>query len=352
VHGTTFDHTEGGAHKPSSARKKADGILAARIRIACKDATLSHSAKAAIAAAAVQDAARFQHQQSASATLRLEQSAASTRANASAALVLSSTAVNAVSVTSAAPLFDGGRDNNRTGKSKIYKALNPQPIARQTIGERKAQEENPIKLGTIGYAGEGDGDEGGQDANGFGSDSDLDFTASDDSDDDAFDDTDLAIDPTTAAQLEANRTKRAIDESDRAKQLGAQHAEAEAVLRYDRAEEMVVIEARQQLERTASQTQEGRLITASHARMATELSFDTQFFEAADADGDGMVSLAEALAKGMSVEQFKLIDADNNGTLSPEEVKAWTRNGAPRPPSMKSRKFSSRHAKEGAFMVA
>ena len=47
------------------------------------------------------------------------------------------------------------------------------------------------------------------------------------------------------------------------------------------------------------------------------------FFDDADLDGDGMLSLSEAKAKGMTVEIFREIDADGDGQLTLEEFTAW-----------------------------
>jgi len=47
------------------------------------------------------------------------------------------------------------------------------------------------------------------------------------------------------------------------------------------------------------------------------------FFAAADHDGDGMLSLAEAKAHGMDEATFREIDADGNGQLTKEEFAQW-----------------------------
>jgi hypothetical protein len=56
-----------------------------------------------------------------------------------------------------------------------------------------------------------------------------------------------------------------------------------------------------------------------------DLIFDFRFFKAADADGDGMLSLAEALKQNMKQELFNTIDTDGNGQITDKEFYAWER---------------------------
>ena len=48
-----------------------------------------------------------------------------------------------------------------------------------------------------------------------------------------------------------------------------------------------------------------------------------KLYAAGDADGDGMLSLDEAMAQGMDGATFKSIDADGNGQLTQEEFANW-----------------------------
>jgi len=51
-------------------------------------------------------------------------------------------------------------------------------------------------------------------------------------------------------------------------------------------------------------------------------------FRRADADGDGMLSRAEAgRAEPRWADQFDAIDADRDGKIGPEEIRAWRRAG-------------------------
>ena len=48
-----------------------------------------------------------------------------------------------------------------------------------------------------------------------------------------------------------------------------------------------------------------------------------KLFTVGDTDGDGMLSLAEAMAQGMDEATFAAIDADGNGQLTKDEFEAW-----------------------------
>ena len=310
-------------HNPG--RDDDDAKLAAKLRRRTAAAASSVYNKYEAEDAALKIAERQQHQSVAAANLRLQQEDAAARASASANLALSTTASKALGTASAsAALFGDDPElsvDPTAGKSKIWLALNPQPLARQTAAERRAQQE----------ADEEDADEeeeeaasGTESEMGFGSD-ESDFS---DSDED-FDDDDLEIDPAVAARLEANRKKRDGEEKQRASDLAQQHGEDAKASALVRAEEMKVIEARQQIERRESKKEEEAIVAQAQKRMATELQFDFTFFAAADADGDGMLSLEEAKAQGMSEEMFRQIDADGNGQLTQEEFEEWMKHGPP-----------------------
>lgn len=303
-------------------RNDADAKLAAKLRRRTAAAASSVYNKFQAEDKATKIAERQQHQSSAAANLRAQQEDASARADASASLTLSANASKALGTAStSAALF--GEDPELSaeptaGKSKIWLALNPQPLARQTAAERRAQEEEA----------EEDNADGKSDAEsdmGFGSDE----SGFSDSSDDDFDDNDLEIDPAVAARLEANRKKREEDESQRASELKLQHMQESEATAVAMAEEMKVIEARQQIERRESQKEQNAIVAEAQKRMTEELKFDFNFFAAADADGDGMLSLEEAMAQGMTEEMFRQIDADGNGQLTQEEFAAWMKHGPP-----------------------
>eukprot|EP00729_Bicosta_minor_P019928 gene19928-28175_t len=53
-------------------------------------------------------------------------------------------------------------------------------------------------------------------------------------------------------------------------------------------------------------------------------SFFGKMVAAGDTDGDGLVSLEEAIALGMDTATFSAIDADGNGQLTKAEVTSWS----------------------------
>lgn len=313
-------------HMPSTeARKEADANLAAAIRRRVQDAKASSFGKDEAAASAALDADRKARQGNAAAALREQEAAAALRADAAGELALSGAASKALQQgTKTQDLFGDDPDitsDATAGKSKIWLALNPQPLAKQTAAERREQQE-AVELGVLGAAG---GEEVGgdsEDGMGFGSD-ESDFESEDDDEEADFNADDLALDPSVAAKLEANRKLRADEESARAAELQGSFETQKAEDDAKRAEEMAVIEARQKIERRASQKEEAEIVAAAKQRMATELVFDFEFFSSADKDGDGMLDIDEAKAMGMSEEIFRMIDADGNGQLTQEEFKAW-----------------------------
>jgi Ca2+-binding EF-hand superfamily protein len=302
---------------PSEARRDADAALAAAIRRRIEDAKVSSFGKSQASAEAAKAAERAQHQANAGDNLREQEAQQQARAAKATNLTSGVGAAAALSTDNkTAELF--GRDpalsgDPTAGKSKIWMALNPQSLAKQTAAERREQQDARV----IGADSEHDSDD--ESDMGFGSDSGSDFSSSDDD----FDDADLELDPATAAKLEAARVARSGEEASRKAQLGAEHASSSAAGAAVRAEEMAVIEARQKIERRASQKEEAELVAAANIRMASELKFDFDFFTMGDADGDGMLSLEEAMAQGMSEDIFRMIDADGNGQLTEDEFKAW-----------------------------
>jgi Ca2+-binding EF-hand superfamily protein len=133
----------------------------------------------------------------------------------------------------------------------------------------------------------------------------------------------MELDAATEALLEKNKVERAASEAGRAAVLAASHNEAESKKASQRADELAVITARSKMERKASSISEAELIAKSMARVASEIKFDFHFFAEGDTDGDGMLSLEEATAKGMSESVFQLIDTDGNGQLTKEEFTHW-----------------------------
>jgi len=83
----------------------------------------------------------------------------------------------------------------------------------------------------------------------------------------------------------------------------------------------------------ASPALAGAPATGADSRLAAQ-------FRSADADGDGMLSRAEAeRAAPRWADQFDAIDADRDGRISPEEVRAWRRSGKDRRKAGVSAKF-------------
>ena len=302
-------------------RKAADAALAAAIRRRVQDAKASSFGKDEADAAAALAAERKARQGNAAAVLRDQEAAAAARAEQAGDLALSGNAAKALEQgTKTQDLFGDDPDitsDPSAGKSKIWLALNPQPLAKQTAAERREQQD-AVELGVLGAEGGDDDEINSEDGMGFGSD----YSTSSDEDDD-FDEGDLAIDPKVAATLEANRQKRAGEEAARKAELEGDFATQKAEDDAKRAEEMVVIEARQKIERRVSQKEEAQIVAEAQERMATELVFDFEFFQSGDADGDGKLDIGEAKAMGMSEEIFRMIDADGNGYLTQEEFKAW-----------------------------
>ena len=59
------------------------------------------------------------------------------------------------------------------------------------------------------------------------------------------------------------------------------------------------------------------------AKVAKAKIFADFFFGQSDTNNDGVIDKAEALAAGISEEQFKAIDANGDGVLTQEEYDDW-----------------------------
>ena len=65
-------------------------------------------------------------------------------------------------------------------------------------------------------------------------------------------------------------------------------------------------------------------------RKEAEFAFRSTYFASGDADGDGMLSLEEALQQGMDESTFRAIDADGNGQLTLDEFADWQVRNRPK----------------------
>lgn len=230
--------------------------------------------------------------------------------------------------TSTTELFGGDNSAN----SKIYNALNPTPLHKETAAERRERTEDTNDIGVAGSRGGGglgggDGDGDGEEVvSGFGGDGDDDDEDDDWSDDGEFDDGDLDLDPMFAANLAKSRSKRDAEEKANAGNLKEQFAAQQAKTEAAKSKEMAVINARKKIEKKAAEKALAQIIADSKRRVGS-ITFDMSFFLGADADGDGMMSLEEALAQGVSKETFLAMDDDGNGQVTKEEFQAWMEQG-------------------------
>lgn len=238
------------------------------------------------------------------------------RAEQAKTLTISDTAVEKLSMagSSSAQLF-GTTAGNAREKSKIWQALNPQSIAHQTAADRRkiAEEAEEAEMAS-GAADDLDGFNG-KDAATY-ADTDEDGA------DEPFDEADLQLDSATEAMLKKAQEKRAKEEVDRQKSLSETHSAESARADAEREAEMKVIAAEKKLKRRQSQ-RELAIVKKNSSRRLEEIDFDFGFFLGADTDGDGMLSLKEAKAAGMSESQFREMDVDGNGQLTQEEFDAW-----------------------------
>ena len=65
-------------------------------------------------------------------------------------------------------------------------------------------------------------------------------------------------------------------------------------------------------------------------RKEAEFAFRSTYFASGDADGDGMLSLEEALQQGMDEATFRAIDNDGNGQLTMDEFADWQVRNRPK----------------------
>ena len=75
-----------------------------------------------------------------------------------------------------------------------------------------------------------------------------------------------------------------------------------------------------------------KIIADNSKRQEGSITFNADFLLNADADGDGMMSLEEALAQDVTEETFLAMDADGDGQVTKDEFKAWLEAGRLKPP--------------------
>jgi len=193
------------------------------------------------------------------------------------------------------------------GKSKIWLALNPQPLAYQTAADRREKEDGADDLGVLGqrsyaFANEMNRDdddgsgamperrpsmrasttfEGEEEINDMADMSDGEISDLEDDDDDDeeeeegdYNDDDLALDTDMMSQLEKGRAQREVEEKKRREELAAQYKREQQVIDDERNKELAIIEARRKLEEAAKNKEKDAAVKEAQTRMATELSFD------------------------------------------------------------------------------
>ena len=357
-------------HQPEE-RRLADAKLAALLRNQAAKARESTTYKDRRLEDAARELDRRTRQSNVVASFREQDRLKEERARASSLLASANAkhASKALETSSTSIELFGQRGQGKSSgefsqdkKSKIWMALNPQPLARQTLTDRQAGEASRVSLNVnipgaeeldldfpagpgngigesylstgeeekkVGRTADGKNEGAGADHdNGNDSDSDNDGDDDESSDDTSseeedFDEADLELDAATAARLAENRASRASSEASRAVELALAHTKESAAKASILAEELAVIDAREKLNRKSSLKVEAQVVAEARERMASELKFDFSFFANADTDGDGMLSLEEALAQGMSESIFKMIDADGNGFLTKKEMEQW-----------------------------
>lgn len=372
------------AREEAVAKHAKGAATAAKIRQRAEDAKQVAFAKTQAQKEAARETELTKQRADAPAARARQESLLKARQSSSNLLNLNEDTGTKVGPRKGSTLFgsDAAPADPRAGKSKIWLALNPEPLAFQTAADRRAQEEDKVELGFVG--GRSYGFMTSVMTEGFFDDADLDgdgmlslseamakgmteetfkeidddgngqltleeFSAwrkkkqqddgevvndlADDSDDEwdnaeeeesDVDEGDIPdLDDSVLEQLAAAREARAIDEEKRKAQLAAEFAAKKAEDNEAMAKELAIIEARQKIENDAKEKERSSLVAESMQRMASELKFDFTFFGAADADGDGMLSLEEAMAKGMDESTFHSIDEDNSGHLSMEEFNTW-----------------------------
>ena len=134
----------------------------------------------------------------------------------------------------------------------------------------------------------------------------------------------LALDA-TAAKVSSDNVSAEQKDFDEA-QAAVQELKSKLALAE---KECGLAETRQQKAKVEAEAQKKKqgAAKADLKRLLSDKKAIQAFFSAADADGDGMLSLAEAKAQGMDEATFREIDADGNGQLTKEEFAQWQARG-------------------------
>lgn len=188
------------------------------------------------------------------------------------------------------------------GKSKIWKALNPRPLAYQSPREQaeRREETETATASTAnstdytylaGVRSEGiapdvdsmedtlDGfdDDGSDDGNQFETGTSTAPQDESSEEEDVDPDSLGGLDDDFMKQMAANRAKREQEELERKESLRKQYEEQKRKEQEERDKELAIIAAQQKLEREKAEAQKEKDVAEARARMATELTFDFSF---------------------------------------------------------------------------